>query len=177
MKRRKLLTARLLAALVLLATALLHGAPFLPAFGRAFLLIPAVVCLAMFEGPVPSLLFALISGAAWDAVSVGRDGVYTLLCGVLAVAACLFVRFRLRRKLTAALLLNAAALVITLAVYCFAADGGGGDIALTALYIGVPAALVALAFSAVYYLLYKKIYAPADAPADLRFIRKVPVKK
>ena len=146
MKRRKLLTARLLAALVLLATALLRCAPFLPAFGRAFLLIPAVVCLAMFEGPVPSLLFALISGAAWDAVSVGRDGIYTLLCGVLAVAACLFVRFRLRRKLTAALLLNAAA-------------------------------LVALAFSAVYYLLYKKIYAPADAPADLRFIRKVPVKK
>ena len=171
MRRHRLLISRLLATAVLLLTELVRVSPFLPAFGRAFLLVPAVVCLAMFEDVIPALLYALVCGAVWDASGAGRDGIYTLLCGVLAVAACLGVRSYLRRKTATALLLNGVSLVPALLIFCFAADGSGGDVFLNFLRIALPAAVVAAALSPLYYFIYKKIYAPAGASAAVKTFR------
>lgn len=171
MRKHKLAVARLLAAAVLLVTALVRVSPFLPVFGRAFLLVPAIVCLAMFEDVIPALLFALIFGAVWDTAGTGRDGVYALFCGILAVAVCLGVRYYLRRKTATALLLNAAALVLTVLVNGFTADGAGGSVLLTTLTIAVPAMLTAFALSPLYYLIFKKIYGPSTVYADARPFR------
>ena len=168
LRKHRLLISRLLAAAALLLTALIHASPFLPAFGRVFLLIPAIVCLAMFEDVIPSLLFALVFGATWDASSAGRDGVYTLLCGVIAVAVSLSVRYYLRRKTATALLLTGAALAPTLAVFCLNADGAGSDVLLNALRIALPGAIAALALAPLYYLIYKKIYASAGASVAVK---------
>ncbi len=176
LRNHKLLISRLLAAAVLLLTALLRASAFLPSFGRAFLLLPAIICLAMFDDVIPSLLFALVFGAVWDASSVGRDGVYTLFCGIAAVAVCLCVRYYLRRKTATALLLNAVAVVLTFAVSFLIADGSGRDALLPALTRGLPAAIVAFAVSPLYYLIYKRIYSSALVRADMRTFR-IPEKK
>ena len=156
---------------MLLATVLVQCSPFLPAFGRAFLLIPAIVCLSMFEGVPPALLFALFFGAAWDASAAGRDGVYALLCGGIAVAACLCVRYFLRRKAVTALLLTAAALAPAIAVFRLTADGSGSDALLNTARIALPAALAAAALSPLYYMIFKRIYASAGSFADVRTFR------
>ncbi len=153
-----MLWPRLFAALVLVVTALLRCNPYLPSGGRSLLLVPAVVCLAVFEDTVPALLFALLAGAMWDVTSVGRDGVFTLFCAVAAAAVSLVVRLYFRRKTFSALLLCAVALAAAVAVSVAAADGSGADKVHLLFSVALPSAAVAELLSVGYYCLFKKIY-------------------
>lgn len=91
-QRKILLLRRLLLALLLLLLSLLQNTDgFFPQiFGvRALLLIPAVVCIAVFERDFAGLFFGLFAGALWDAAAGGASfrALYLMavgfFCGVL----------------------------------------------------------------------------------------------
>ncbi len=91
-ERKKLILRRGSLALILLVLSVLQNTDgFFPQiFGvRALLLIPAVICIAMFERDLPGMLFGLFAGALWDMNAGGAsfNAFYLLtvgfICGTL----------------------------------------------------------------------------------------------
>lgn len=75
-ERKKLIMRKGSLALMLLILAVLQNTDgFFPQiFGvRALLLIPAVVCIAMYERDISGMLFGLFAGAIWDTASSGAS--------------------------------------------------------------------------------------------------------
>lgn len=75
-ERKKLIMRRGSLALMLLILSVLQNTDgFFPQiFGvRALLLIPAVVCIAMYERDISGMLFGLFAGALWDTASSGAS--------------------------------------------------------------------------------------------------------
>ncbi len=75
-QNKKLIFRRLCLALILLLLSVLQNTNglFPQIFGvRALLLIPAVVCIAMFERDIFGMIFGLFAGALWDVFSSGAS--------------------------------------------------------------------------------------------------------
>lgn len=75
-QNKKLILRRLCLALILLLLSVLQNTDglFPQIFGvRALLLIPAVVCIAMFERDIFGMIFGLFAGALWDVFSSGAS--------------------------------------------------------------------------------------------------------
>ena len=75
-QNKKLIFRRLCLALILLLLSVLQNTNglFPQIFGvRALLLIPAVVCIAMFERDVFGMIFGLYAGALWDVFPSGAS--------------------------------------------------------------------------------------------------------
>ena len=91
-ERKKLILRRGSLALILLALSVLQNTDgFFPQiFGvRALLLIPAVICIAMFERDMAGMFYGLFAGALWDINAGGAsfNALYLLavgfICGTL----------------------------------------------------------------------------------------------
>lgn len=85
-QRKKLIIRRALLALILLGLAVIQNTDglFPQPFGvKALLLIPAVVCVAMFERDMAGMFFGLFAGAIWDTYTQGGDfnALYLLIAG------------------------------------------------------------------------------------------------
>ncbi len=75
-QRKKLIIRRICLALILLLLSVLQNTNgFFPQiFGvRALLLIPCVVCIAMYERDIWGMLFGLFAGALWDIFASGAS--------------------------------------------------------------------------------------------------------
>lgn len=75
-QKKKLIFRRLSLALILLAISVLQNTEgFFPQiFGiRALLLIPAVVCMAMYERDIRGMMLGLFAGALWDVFASGAS--------------------------------------------------------------------------------------------------------
>lgn len=86
--RKNLILRRGLLAVFLLALAVLQNTDgFFPqVFGvRALLLIPAVVCISMFERDIAGMFYGLFAGALWDMYSQGGDfnALYLMAAGFI----------------------------------------------------------------------------------------------
>ncbi len=91
-QRKKMIIRRAVLALIILALSVMQNTDgFFPQiFGiRALPLIPAVVCIAMFERDIAGMLFGLFAGALWDVFASGNNfnALFLLtvgfLCGTL----------------------------------------------------------------------------------------------
>ncbi len=91
-QRKKMIIRRVILALIILTLSVMQNTDgFFPQiFGiRALPLIPAVVCIAMFERDIPGMLFGLFAGALWDIFASGNNfnALFLLtvgfLCGTL----------------------------------------------------------------------------------------------
>lgn len=91
-QRKKLILRRTCLALILLPVSVIQNSDgFFPQFFgvRALLLIPFVVCIAMFERDICGMLLGLFSGALWDIFASGGsfNALYLtavgFLCGTL----------------------------------------------------------------------------------------------
>ncbi len=91
-QKKKLIYRRLCLALILLAISVLQNTEgFFPqVFGiRALILIPAVVCIAMYERDIWGMMLGLFAGALWDVFASGAsyNALFLLttgfLCGTL----------------------------------------------------------------------------------------------
>ena len=91
-ERKKLIMRRGSLALMLLILSVLQNTEgFFPqVFGvRALILIPAVVCIAMYERDIAGMFFGLFAGALWDTAASGAsfNALYLLavgfICGTL----------------------------------------------------------------------------------------------
>ena len=129
-QRKKLIYRRLCLALILLALSVLQNTDgFFPQiFGvRALLLIPAVVCIAMYERDIWGLILGLFAGALWDITASGAsfNAFYLMtigfLCGTL-------INTIMRNNIVTAMILSALATVIyNVGYWAFSFLAGGMD--------------------------------------------------
>ncbi len=117
--RKKLIIRRICLALILLLISVLQNTDgFFPQiFGvRALLLIPAVVCIAMFERDMCGMLLGLFAGALWDIFASGGsiNALFLMtvgfLCGTL-------INTIMRNNIVTAMILSAIATVLYSVVY------------------------------------------------------------
>lgn len=110
-RNTKLLIARrIIFALVILMTHILQNSSGLvpTVFGaRAFLLIPLVVCIAMFEKELAGALLGLFAGALWDSVSGTGDGYYAFFFMAVGAVCGFLINVLMRNHLLTAIILCA----------------------------------------------------------------------
>ena len=102
-KRRWLLLA------VAVVTALIQHTPgFNLKIGTLspMLLVPFVVCVAMYERSLTGLAYGLVAGALWDFASSGADGMYTLMLTTIGFGTGIVVTLYVRNKLISAFALS-----------------------------------------------------------------------
>lgn len=120
-ERKKLILRRGSLALILLVLSVLQNTDgFFPQiFGvRALLLIPAVVCIAMFERDMAGMFFGLFAGALWDMNAGGAsfNALYLMavgfICGTL-------INTIMRNNVVTALILSMVFIPVYVAGYWF----------------------------------------------------------
>ena len=120
-ERKKLIMRRGSLALILLVLSVLQNTEgFFPQiFGvRALLLIPAVICIAMFERDMAGMLFGLFAGALWDMHASGAsfNALYLLtvgfVCGTL-------INTMMRNNIITALILSMVFIPVYVTGYWF----------------------------------------------------------
>ncbi|MDD2362463.1 MAG: rod shape-determining protein MreD [Oscillospiraceae bacterium] len=101
--------------IVILLTSILQSLPnFLPPIGgaRPALMVPVVVCIAMFEGPVGGAAAGVAGGILWDLFSDRLLGFNALLLLIICCACGLMSQLLIRNNLISSMLMTAAALFI-----------------------------------------------------------------
>lgn len=113
---------RLCLAGVLLLTALLQNTEgFLPSpLGfRAMPLIPAVVCIAMYERELPGMFFGAFAGFLWDSTARSGANRNAFLLTVLAFVCGCLITHLMRNNILTALLLGGSSTALFLLIYFF----------------------------------------------------------
>ena len=139
--------------LLILGAGLLQMAPrvFPAVFGaRPLLLIPIVVSIAMFEGPVGGAAAGIAGGLLWDLYADRLFGFSALFLMAICCACGLLVRLLLRNNLLSALLLVGGALLFQ----------GLADWFFTVLLLGRDSPLYVLLHMTLPDLLYSLVLAP-----------------
>lgn len=116
---KKLIIRRICLALILLLLSVLQNTNgFFPQiFGvRALLLIPAVVCISMFERDIYGMLLGLFAGALWDVFASGAsfNALFLLTVGF---ACGTLINTIMRNNVVTAAILSVAAILFYVVVY------------------------------------------------------------
>lgn len=108
-----------LAAGVLVVALLQNTDGLLPSvFGfRAMPLIPAVVCIAMFERELPGMFFGVFAGLLWDCVSPVGGNLYAILLAIFAFTCGALITHLMRNNILTALLLSGSASVLHMLLF------------------------------------------------------------
>ncbi len=158
---KKLIIRRICLALILLLTSVLQNTDgFFPQlFGvRALLLIPAVVCISMFERDIYGMLLGLFAGALWDVFASGAsfNALFLLtvgfICGTL-------INTIMRNNVVTAGILSVAAILFYVIVYW--------------LFNYVFAGLDSAAFMLLRYYLPSVVYTALFIPLTFIIIRNI----
>lgn len=151
----------LFVVLIVLTAVFQHTKGAVPSlFGaKAFLLIPLIVCISMFEKSMGGLSFGVLAGVLWDFATVRGDGFYAVMLALAGYTAGAAVAYIMRNNIFSALLLSAGAsafvsigywvIFILLKGY----EGAWG--VLFSFYL--PSALYSFIFTAGYYYLVSAI--------------------
>ncbi len=129
-QNKKLIFRRLCLALILLLLSVLQNTDglFPQIFGvRALLLIPAVVCIAMFERDIFGMIFGLFAGALWDVFASGASYNALFLLAVGFICGTLINTIMRNNVVTAGILSFAAITVYTFVYWLFHFVFGGLD--------------------------------------------------
>lgn len=153
---------RLCLAAGLLVVALLQNTVgLLPSFFgiRAMPLIPAVVCVAMFERELPGMFFGVFAGLLWDCASPNGGNFHAAVLTVIAFTCGALITHIMRNNFLTALLLSAGSLILHEGC-CFVKDmviGGHLDAAYKILTFYIPSGLYSLLFTAPLYFLVRAL--------------------
>lgn len=126
---------------------------------HAFLLIPLLISISMFEREIASALLGAIAGLLWD-LSAGVDG-YNVLVLMLLCAVCSILINRLMQNniITAVVLgLSAVAVYITLYIIIYIVLDGGGYPLSQVLRFYLPSFIFTSAFIPIYYFLVRVVF-------------------
>lgn len=162
-EKKRVIKRRALYAAVIVGVSLLQNTPGLfPVIfsARAFLLIPAVVCIAMFEGPVAGLWLGLLAGLAWDAAGAQPFALHAVFLTAAGYAAGVLVSAVMRNNLVSAALLGSAALALYCLVRWLASALTGGASGLLASLAGfyLPSFVYSFALTPVFYIFIRAVY-------------------
>jgi len=118
-QKRKYLRRGLLGLLVLF-TAMAQNVLWLPVIygARALPLLPLVVAIAIYDQPVPAIIYGALAGAAWD-VSSASGGYHAIYLAIAAFACAMGMRYFLNKNFFTVLLLAFAVVSIYLIVHWF----------------------------------------------------------
>ena len=120
-ERKKLILRRGSLALILLVLSVIQNTDgfFLQIFGvRALLLIPAVVCIAMFERDMAGMFFGLFAGALWDMHASGAsfNALYLFVVGFICGT---LINTIMRNNIVTALILSMVFIPVYVVGYWF----------------------------------------------------------
>ncbi len=113
--KKNLYIRRLVFVVLILVAALLQNTPnlFPEFFGApAFLLVPVVVCISMFERDLAATLMGIFAGALWDVTLARGDGYNALILMVISTLVGFLINYLMRNNLSTALLLGGVAILI-----------------------------------------------------------------
>ncbi len=120
--RKKLIFRRICLALILLLISVLQNTDgFFPqVFGvRALLLIPAVICVAMYERDICGMLLGLFAGALWDIFAAGGSFNALFLMTVGFLSGTLINTIMRNNIVTATILTTASAIIYNIGYWLF----------------------------------------------------------
>ena len=135
--RKKLIFRRICLALILLLISVLQNTDgFFPQiFGvRALLLIPAVVCVSMFERDLSGMIFGLFAGALWDITASGASFNALFLMTVGFLCGTLINTIMRNNVVTAFILSTVSAIIYNIGYWFFHYIFGGLDKAVFILF-------------------------------------------
>jgi rod shape-determining protein MreD len=123
-----------------------------PFGAAAFLLIPAVVCCAMFENETAGLMYGLLAGLLWDCTNL-RLNLHAILLCIIGCAVSAIIRRKMRNTLTVAMVLSGLALF----GYLLADWISSGHTVSGLLHLTLPSLVYSLVLSPIYYGLFRLI--------------------
>lgn len=124
---------------------------------RAFLLLPLVVCIAMFEKDLVATLMGVLAGSLWDITTATGDGYNALILTTFAAATSLLISYLMRNNLSTAMLLGGVATLLYgifhwfFFVVCTGADGG--FVTLFTFYL--PSMIYTFIFMPIFYIILR----------------------
>lgn len=119
-QKRKDIIRWCITTLILILLFLLQTTPgLLPAAGKAeaMLLIPAVVCIGMFERETAGAVFGLFAGLLWDLASAQPAGFHGMVLMCLGCASGLLITHLMRNSLLCGMLLSVLGIVLHTMLY------------------------------------------------------------
>lgn len=119
-QKRKDIIRWCILTLFLLVLFLLQTTPgLLPVLGKAgaMLLIPAVVCIGMFERETAGAFFGLIAGLLWDMASAQPIGFHSIILMCVGCISGLLITHLMRNSLLSGLLLGIVGIVLHTMLY------------------------------------------------------------
>lgn len=119
------------------------------------LLVPLVVCVAMYERSLAGLFMGLLSGLLWDFATSGADGMFTLMLTVIGFGIGMLITLHLRNRLVTAVVLSfASSLAVSVAYWAVTILRKGYDGTWEILFTHfIPLAAYSALFVFVYYYL------------------------
>ncbi|MCQ2486819.1 MAG: rod shape-determining protein MreD [Clostridia bacterium] len=156
------LTSRIVFVLLIIFAALLQNTPhmFPTILGtHAFLLLPLVMCITMFQHNGYTLAIAAFAGALWDMSSGFLDGFNTLFFTLVAIAVGFLMNYLFRNNILTALLLSGTGILLYVLIYwlifiVLRSVDGAGYLLLT---FYLPSALYTFAFTPLFYIAIRGI--------------------
>lgn len=157
-----LIVRRLIFAFIILITHILQNSRgFVPnIFGaRAFLLIPLVVCIAMFEKELAGAGLGLFAGALWDTVSGIGDGYDAFFLMMLGAVCGFLLNVIMRNHLLTALILVLVSCLLYSGTYVvfFVLSEGVDSVGYLFLRYYLPSCAYTTLFTPIYYLLVRVV--------------------
>lgn len=133
----------------------------LPAFFgiRAMPLIPAAVCIAMFEREMTGMFFGLFAGLLWDSMAASGGHFHAAMLTVLAFTCGVLITYVMRNNFITAILLSGGALLAYDAA-CITRDlviGAHWDAGYKILTFYIPSGIYSLLFVAAFYFLLRAV--------------------
>ncbi len=159
-KKHKFYSTLFLVLLILLCH-LLQNTPhmFPTVFGaHCFLLVPLIVCIAMFLHNLPATLMCTFAGVLWDISAANLDGFNAIFFLLASTGIALLMNYLMRNNLRSALLIGALTILlyVTLHWLCFVILRGvpGGLLVYPTYYL--PSALYSFLFTPVFYAILRR---------------------
>lgn len=123
-KRRVIFAAAIIICAIIQNTGKLANGAF---DSHAFLLLPLVVSISMFEREIASALFGAFAGLLWD-LSAGADGFNTLVIMLICAVCSILINRLMQNNIVTALVLSVSSIAVYMFLYiviCIVLDGGG----------------------------------------------------
>ena len=126
---------------------------------HAFLLIPLVVAISMFEREITSAILGAFAGLLWD-LSAGLDGYNMLLIMLICAVSSILISRLMRNNIVTAVVLGVTAVAVYIFFYILiyiVLDGGGYPLSQIFRFY-LPSFILTILFVPLYYYLIKMIF-------------------
>jgi len=159
-KKLNMYIRRVVFVLAIFFVAAIQNTPHLfpTVFGaHAFLLIPFIISISMFERDIASTMFGILAGALWDVSSSWGDGFNALYLMIIATITGMLINYLMRNNLSTAFLISGVSIALYTVLHwfffviCRGIEGGG--LLLFTFYF--PSAIYTFLFTPVFYILVR----------------------